>query len=124
MGGHTQKQWEGKFFRCQACCWYCRVPLVLVADGMTLGATKDHLVPISRGGSDAISNIVPACIDCNRLKGSLTEYEFQKQRKRKLFTEPQGIPSVLFVEPNRQPEDTEMLKTVTLERATSSWWRR
>jgi hypothetical protein len=74
--GHTQRQWEGKFFRRGMECYYCRVPLTLSE------ATKDHLLPQSRGGSDAISNIEPACIDCNQLKGELTEQEFRAERKQ------------------------------------------
>ena len=74
MNSHTQRQWEGKFFRCQMMCWYCRVPLTLKE------ATKDHLTPLSRGGQDLISNIVPACIECNRLKGAHTEEEFRAER--------------------------------------------
>ena len=77
---HTQRQWEGKFFRCQAQCWYCRIPLVLAGTGPER-ATKDHLTPLVRGGSDAISNIVPACIDCNRLKSEMTEEEFRTARR-------------------------------------------
>ena len=77
---HTQRQWEGKFFRCQAQCWYCRIPLVLAGTGPER-ATKDHLTPLVRGGSDAISNIVPACIDCNRLKADMTEEEFRTARR-------------------------------------------
>jgi hypothetical protein len=77
---HTQRQWEGKFFRCSAECWYCRVPLTLAGNDPAR-ATKDHLTPLSRGGSDAISNIVPACIDCNRLKGDMTEEEFRTARR-------------------------------------------
>jgi len=72
MSGHTQRQWEGKFFRCGMRCYYCYTPLTL-AD-----ATKDHLTPISRLGSDEISNIVPACIRCNDKKGALTEAEFRE----------------------------------------------
>ena len=81
--GHTQRQWEGKFFRCQMQCWYCRIPLLLRDDGTGQPvATKDHLVPTSRGGSSAIANIVPACIDCNQLKGDLTDCEFREERKQ------------------------------------------
>ncbi|HYT00031.1 MAG TPA: HNH endonuclease signature motif containing protein [Thermoplasmata archaeon] len=32
----------------------------------------DHSVPISLGGTDYFSNLWPACIDCNRDKGTLT----------------------------------------------------
>jgi hypothetical protein len=55
-------------------CWYCRIPLTLAQ------AEKEHLTPRSRGGSDAIANIVPACAECNRLKGEMTEDEFRAER--------------------------------------------
>lgn len=30
----------------------------------------DHFVPLSNGGSNHISNLVPACIPCNSMKGA------------------------------------------------------
>ena len=37
----------------------------------------DHRVPLSRGGTNTIENILPACARCNLRKGSLTEAEFR-----------------------------------------------
>lgn len=71
MAGHTQRQWEGKFFRCGMRCFYCYKPLTLAE------ATKDHLTPQAREGSDFIDNIVPACLPCNQRKGAMTEPEFR-----------------------------------------------
>lgn len=71
MAGHTQRQWEGKFFRCGMRCQYCYKPLTLEE------AEKEHLTPRARGGSDTIDNIVPACKDCNQRKGTMTDKEFR-----------------------------------------------
>jgi 5-methylcytosine-specific restriction endonuclease McrA len=43
-------------YRCVACS----------ADDVPL--TRDHIIPISRGGSDAIENIQPLCQSCNSRK--------------------------------------------------------
>ena len=40
-------------------------------------ATKDHVIPRSKGGSDAQKNIVHACRECNKEKGCLTAEEFR-----------------------------------------------
>lgn len=45
-------------------CVYCD------AEGTILNL--DHLHPKSRGGSDRVSNLAPACISCNQTKGSKT----------------------------------------------------
>lgn len=36
----------------------------------------DHLVAKSRGGSDDLSNLVLACVQCNQLKGAKSEAEY------------------------------------------------
>jgi 5-methylcytosine-specific restriction endonuclease McrA len=53
-------------------CSYCRVPLSFKS------ATIDHVVPRSRGGSNDIGNLRPACGVCNALKADLSPCEFQE----------------------------------------------
>jgi CRISPR/Cas system Type II protein with McrA/HNH and RuvC-like nuclease domain len=36
----------------------------------------DHMRPVSRGGTDHLNNLVPACITCNSSKGDLKPSEF------------------------------------------------
>ena len=38
----------------------------------------DHSVPVSRGGTNHLNNLVPTCIPCNRSKGDLTAGEFRR----------------------------------------------
>lgn len=56
-------------------CYYCAADLRRHRDGATL----DHRLPRSRGGTDARSNLVPACRPCNQAKGPLTVEEFRRR---------------------------------------------
>lgn len=38
----------------------------------------DHSLPVSRGGTDHLNNLVPACVTCNRVKGDMTGVEFRR----------------------------------------------
>lgn len=53
-------------------CAYCSVPID------NFSRTVDHLYPESKGGVRSNSNKVPACSNCNQLKGALDIDEFQK----------------------------------------------
>ncbi len=56
-------------------CWICQHQLRLDYDpsrpvGPTRIATIDHYVPLSRGGSNALSNLRLACGPCNWRRGN------------------------------------------------------
>lgn len=38
--------------------------------------SRDHIIPLSRGGPDSYENLTVSCRECNELKGSLTADEF------------------------------------------------
>lgn len=63
--------------------------------------TVDHLLPLSRGGSDAPANKVYACADCNTEKGSLSleEYRlFKELDTMRFWTQTKGFPyAILFI---------------------------
>lgn len=50
----------------------------------------DHAIPLSRGGSHSVDNVVPACSKCNKAKGNRTaeEYlsEFMNQEESELVS--------------------------------------
>lgn len=56
------------------CCAYCGKSL---AEGYHI----DHVVPLSRGGSNSIGNYLPACPTCNDSKGSKFLYEWLRWKR-------------------------------------------
>jgi 5-methylcytosine-specific restriction endonuclease McrA len=63
------------FERDKFTCAYC---------GKTGGKIEvDHIVPISKGGSNHLSNLVTACVKCNRQKKDKTIDEFMLWREEK-----------------------------------------
>lgn len=57
----------------------------------------EHLVPVSRGGSDDICNIVAACSPCNSSKRSLTalEYFLWKYGRERIYVDGFGWAEVI-----------------------------
>lgn len=43
-------------------------------------ATRDHYIPLSKGGKNAMSNIVLCCRECNAKKGNMMPGEFWRRR--------------------------------------------
>ena len=56
-----------------AICCYCKGPLRISTnyyDTLPDRATVDHIIPYSKGGSDALKNTVLACYGCNNNRGN------------------------------------------------------
>lgn len=66
-GSHTVSERREKFRQLGNACVYC---------GSTHKLTVDHDVPLSRGGTDNIENVVPACRSCNSKKNTRTASEY------------------------------------------------
>ncbi|WP_369696836.1 HNH endonuclease [Streptomyces sp. XD-27] len=49
---------------------------------------QEHVLPISRGGTDGIGNLVPACADCNLAKGDQTITEWRLGKKAPRYRKP------------------------------------
>jgi 5-methylcytosine-specific restriction endonuclease McrA len=63
-GIHTHEQWLARVAYWGWSCRYCGKKLVEAS------LTQDHVIPISKGGSQWASNLVPACADCNFRKNA------------------------------------------------------
>lgn len=91
-GRHTKEEWlvlQARFgWSCVAC---LKVPAMR---GSLLA--RDHVIPISKSGSDSIDNIQPLCFRCNSVKGvSVVDY-------RPSFFERFGMPENEWRERLRQ----------------------
>jgi 5-methylcytosine-specific restriction endonuclease McrA len=58
----TAAQWQAIKDHFDHCCVYCGRHMQRL--------TQDHIIPLSKGGSHTMSNIVPACQSCNSRKGN------------------------------------------------------
>lgn len=65
------------FIRDDYTCQYCGKKVSLTT------GTLDHVMPLSRGGPNTITNIVCACKECNNNKADMTAPEFEKWNDRK-----------------------------------------
>lgn len=81
MHGTPQHQtWTwGAFMRMSEkfdyCCAYC--------GGHPARLDPDHVVPLSRGGSNALTNLLPSCLACNSDKRDLSLAEWSQDRHRR-----------------------------------------
>ncbi|MEP7003320.1 MAG: HNH endonuclease signature motif containing protein [Chloroflexota bacterium] len=67
-GAFTPQQWKDLVAVHGGRCAYCRCDVPL---------EPDHRVALSRGGSNRIDNILPACRRCNARKHRMSEAEFR-----------------------------------------------
>jgi len=77
-GKYTQQEWLRLLAQYRYRCAYCNRKLTRKS------ASADHVLPLSRGGTNWIANIVPACLPCNQRKNFLTAQEYLKRLRKEL----------------------------------------
>jgi hypothetical protein len=72
LAHHTDQEWADLLERFGNKCLRCGVP------GAEFELTKDHVIPVSKGGTDSIGNLQPLCRYCNSWKCN-EEFDFRVQ---------------------------------------------
>jgi 5-methylcytosine-specific restriction endonuclease McrA len=72
-GNFTRGEWIALLVEYKYRCAYCHRRITRKT------ASADHVVPLGRGGSNWIANIVPACLPCNQRKNFLTAKEYLRR---------------------------------------------
>jgi len=76
IGDHSLEEWENLKIEFNNKCAFCRKQVKL---------TKDHIIPLSEGGTDFIDNIQPLCKSCNSKKWKFIKFENPELLKNKLI---------------------------------------
>lgn len=58
-------------------CFYCKCEMQTHDEKLGTFATRDHRIPLSRGGRMRGRNVVAACQSCNGMKGDMDEADFR-----------------------------------------------
>lgn len=82
-GSFTTKEWSALLRLYRGRCGYC---------GKEAPLQADHRTPLSRGGTNLIENIVPACRSCNCRKAKSTEAEFRRRLLRERLRDTEVMP--------------------------------
>ena len=59
---------------------YFHLNLYAVKNGVEVLMTKDHIVPVAKGGRDRLNNFQTLCYDCNKKKADKTRDKVKKDK--------------------------------------------
>lgn len=77
---------EAVYAKTNGLCWYCGYEVSDKPESHFSRANIDHVVPVSKGGTDDLTNLVPSCFQCNITKGTQTLEEFRKEESEKAIS--------------------------------------
>ena len=88
---HKKNKYKKRLYNTDVKLWYKLLKIIFERDNYTctycgkIGGKLegDHIIPISKGGTNELHNLTTSCRKCNRQKKDKTSIEFKIWRKRK-----------------------------------------
>ena len=77
IGSYTIEEWRERVLQFDNRCAYC--------GKKSNRLTPDHYIPLSKGGTNFIDNIIPSCLNCNQTKWSSDPSEFKFPRRTQMI---------------------------------------
>lgn len=66
----------------------------------------DHMIPLSKGGTDNLSNLVWACPNCNNKKGDrMIQADFSDLREAEICAEPSEVMTITLITPETDEQE-------------------
>jgi 5-methylcytosine-specific restriction endonuclease McrA len=95
-GKDSFKLWKAGQLKLQHdLCFYCHRLIELK------GANTEHVIPLSKGGSNKKSNLVVSCGNCNKNKGS---HLYSKEEIDQMYRAFAAVASNIKIKSKKQPE--------------------
>ena len=85
LGTHTYADWELLKNKYNYTCPCCGLSEPFIGQKSKY-LTEDHIIPLSKGGSDLIENIQPLCLSCNVSKNNKEKYYEQIKPTTRITT--------------------------------------
>ena len=106
---HSDAEWQKILVACAYRCFYCAevLPLDRPEDW-----TKDHLVPLIRGGCTCCGNLVCSCRRCNSMKKEKTVAEFLQMKPSLVKTSGQFYTRIISLGPVLPAKNDPLLNAV------------
>ncbi len=76
-GSYTIEEWRERVLQFGNRCAYC--------GKKSKRLTPDHYIPLSKGGTNFIDNIIPSCLKCNQTKWSSDPSKFKFPRRTQII---------------------------------------
>lgn len=115
------------------CCW-CGKKTELGAENKGNSATLEHIIPVSKGGTNDFENLALACFKCNHKRGDMSIDDFmnpntvnelekarQQRNKEKIISRAKKLSENKWSRKGRKIDPKEWISSISIDTATKNY---